>query len=275
MSALPCRSKSNIVEMLDPINNSNCFTTPKTILFGKPFHPNDFAFSFYFKTKKSMRISTSKTNVVLRPQKLIMKRLLGIPLCVVLMFLSLGLNAQDIQVKGRVVDTSNNPVPRATVKVKGSKTAVAADENGAFQVAAPQNGTLVISSVGFLEQEVKISNRTEISVTMANGVASTDEVVVIGYGSQRKKDVTGSTVSVKGETLNEIKAPNIFNQLQGRAAGVDIVNNSTQIGSAGDIKIRGNRSLTAITTHWLLWTEWPTGEVSMILTRMISQGLTS
>ena len=102
MNALPCRSKSNIVEMLDPINNSNCFTTPKAILFGKPFHPNDFAFSFYFKTKKSMRFSTSKTNVVLRPQKLIMKRLLGIPLCVVLMLLSMGLNAQDIQVKGRV-----------------------------------------------------------------------------------------------------------------------------------------------------------------------------
>jgi TonB-dependent SusC/RagA subfamily outer membrane receptor len=71
-----------------------------------------------------------------------------------------------------------------------------------------------------------------------------EQVVVIGYGTARKRDVTGSTVSVKGETLNEIKAPNIANQLQGRAAGVDIVNNSSQIGAAGQIRIRGNRSLS-------------------------------
>jgi len=70
------------------------------------------------------------------------------------------------------------------------------------------------------------------------------EVVVIGYGTQKKKDVTGATVSVKGETLNEIKAPNIYNQLQGRAAGVDIVSNSSNIGATGQILIRGSRSLS-------------------------------
>ncbi|MCG7859871.1 SusC/RagA family TonB-linked outer membrane protein, partial [Flavihumibacter sediminis] len=103
--------------------------------------------------------------------------------------------------------------------------------------------TLVISSVGYPTKELAINGKTQFSITLEAGADDLNQVIVVGYGTQRKRDVTGSTVSVKGETLNEIKAPNIFNQLQGRAAGVDIVNNSTQIGAAGQIRIRGNRSI--------------------------------
>ena len=89
-----------------------------------------------------------------------------------------------------------------------------------------------------------VNNRTSINAVLKSYNSDLDQVVVIGYGTQRKADVTGATVSVKGETLNEIKAPNFLNQLQGRAAGVDIVNNSSQIGAGGEIRIRGNRSIT-------------------------------
>jgi TonB-linked SusC/RagA family outer membrane protein len=160
-------------------------------------------------------------------------------------FFSLPLFAQNnITVKGRVRDVNGQPVAKATVAVQGTSIATSADDNGNFEISAPANGTLRITAVGFAAQEVRINNRGSIDISLSNSASTESEVIVIGYGTQRKKDVTGSTVSVKGETLNEIKAPNILNQLQGRAAGVDIVSNSSQIGSPGQIRIRGNRSIT-------------------------------
>ncbi|RYZ53425.1 MAG: hypothetical protein EOP49_07320, partial [Sphingobacteriales bacterium] len=153
-------------------------------------------------------------------------------------------SAQNITIKGRVVNDDGAAIPNASVTVKGSSVGSTTDDNGNFTISAPGTGTLVFSSVGFTPVEVAINARTTINTTLKAGNNDLDQVVVIGYGTQRKADVTGSTVSVKGETLNEIKAPNIFNQLQGRAAGVDIVNNSSQIGAGGEIRIRGNRSIT-------------------------------
>ena len=162
-----------------------------------------------------------------------------------LVFSSPLLAQNEIRVRGKISSQAGQPVPRASVAVKGSNTGVTADDNGNFEITAPSNGTLVVSAVNFATQEVRINGRTTFDISLlASNVLVENEVVVIGYGTQRKKDVTGSTVTVKGETLNEIKAPNIFNQLQGRAAGVDIQNNSSQIGATGQIRIRGNRSLT-------------------------------
>jgi TonB-linked SusC/RagA family outer membrane protein len=153
--------------------------------------------------------------------------------------------AQNITVRGRVLNETGQGVPNASVTVKGTTTGVTSGIDGSYEISAPSNGTLVISSVGFTPQEIAIGGRTTISTALqASAATDLEQVVVIGYGAVRKRDVTGSTVSVKGETLNEIKAPNIYNQLQGRAAGVDIQNNSSNIGSAGQIRIRGNRSLT-------------------------------
>src|SRR5436190_11246168 len=162
-----------------------------------------------------------------------------------ILFFVLPAMAQNIRVRGHVTSDSGQVVSRATVQVKGTTTGVSSDDNGNFEVNAPSNGTLVLSAVDYTTQEIRINGRTSINVTLVSLNRSLGEVVVIGYGTVRKRDVTGSVVSVKGETLNEIKAPNIYNQLQGRAAGVDIQNNSSNIGSAGQIRIRGNRSLTA------------------------------
>jgi len=151
--------------------------------------------------------------------------------------------AQNITVKGVVTDEKGAPVAGASVLVKGSTVGTSTDASGNFSISAAKGATLLISSVDHVAKDVKVNNAT-VNVTLAASDRTLGDLVVIGYGTQRKKDVTGSTVSVKGETLNEIKAPNILNQLQGRTAGVDIVNNGTSIGTAGQIRIRGNRSIT-------------------------------
>ena len=161
-----------------------------------------------------------------------------------LLFSGTTLYAQNATIRGKVTNDAGDPVVGASVQVKGTTTGTTTDNGGNFSIAAARGSILVISSVNYKEQELAVGANTTINVQLAPAAGSLDEVVVIGYGTARKRDVTGSTVSVKGETLNEIKAPNIFNQLQGRAAGVDIQNNSSNIGSTGQIRIRGNRSLT-------------------------------
>jgi TonB-linked SusC/RagA family outer membrane protein len=152
--------------------------------------------------------------------------------------------AQQNTVRGKVTNDAGSPINGASVVVKGTSTGTTTNPSGDFSISAPTGSTLVISSVNFLEKEVQVGASGVVNVSLAAAAGDLGEVVVIGYGTVRKRDVTGSTVSVKGETLNEIKAPNIYNQLQGRAAGVDIQNNSGNIGSSGQIRIRGNRSLT-------------------------------
>lgn len=161
-----------------------------------------------------------------------------------LLLLSITVVAQNTTVKGRVTNDTGEPVPKASVQIKGTSSGTTTNDNGEFQIAVPANGTIVISAVDFTAQEIKVGNRTTLDISLKAADKSLENIVVIGYGTQRKRDVTGATISVKGETLNEIKAPNIFNQLQGRVAGLDIVNNSSQIGTAGQIRIRGNRSIT-------------------------------
>ncbi|MEO6228923.1 MAG: TonB-dependent receptor [Ferruginibacter sp.] len=178
--------------------------------------------------------------------RLFLRKVKTATLLIVAMFVfGLPMYAQNqVLVKGRIVNDNSQPVPGVSVVVKGTSSGVISDNNGNFQINAPSKGTLVFSSVGFPEKEVAVNGKTMLNVTLSNRVTDLDQVVVIGYGSQKKKDVTGSVVSVSGETLTEIKAPNILNQLQGRAAGVDIVNNGSSIGTGGQIRIRGNRSLS-------------------------------
>jgi TonB-dependent starch-binding outer membrane protein SusC len=164
-------------------------------------------------------------------------------LTVVLQLLAIMGFSQTLTVKGRITDEKGAPVNGASVVVKESNNGTTTDPSGNYTISVNKGATLVISAINFLPKEIKVSSATE-NVVLAAADKSLGEVVVIGYGSVRKKDVTGSTVSLKGETLNEIKAPNLFNQLQGRAPGVDIVSNSSQIGSSGEIRIRGNRSIT-------------------------------
>lgn len=164
-------------------------------------------------------------------------------LMLVLQAFAIVASAQTLTVNGNVKNEKGEPIPDASVVVKGSSSGTTTSSTGAFSISVARGATLVISAINYAEREITVTS-SDVNVTLIRDDKSLSDVVVIGYGAQRKKDVTGSTVSVRGETLNEIKAPNIYNQLQGRAAGVDIVSNSSDIGAAGRILIRGSRSLS-------------------------------
>jgi TonB-dependent starch-binding outer membrane protein SusC len=151
--------------------------------------------------------------------------------------------AQTINVKGRVLKEGGLPVPKATILLKGTQNGTSTDENGSFEIAAPSNGTLAFSAIGYISREVKINGKNNLEVVLVAKDKSMDEVVVVGYGTQRKKDVTGAVASIKGDVVREIASPNIAQALQGRIAGVDIARNGTTPGSGGQIRIRGNRGL--------------------------------
>jgi TonB-linked SusC/RagA family outer membrane protein len=152
--------------------------------------------------------------------------------------------AQNIVINGRVTDDNNQPVAGASVIIKGAKTGTTTNQNGEFTISAPGNATLVISAVDHELREVKLNNQATITVSLKHLDKVLGEVVVTGYGTQRKRDVTGSVVSLKGETLREVPAPNLIAQLKGQTAGVTIVSNSATPGGSGQIRIRGNRTLT-------------------------------
>jgi len=127
--------------------------------------------------------------------------------------------------------------------VKGSSAGVSSDDNGVFDVEAPSNGTITVSSVGFTPSTIKVGGRTQIDVVLLPSNSSLDQVIVVGYGSQKRSDVTGSVARVSSATLQEVPTANFISELKGRTAGVDIVSNSSTPGGGGQIRIRGSRSM--------------------------------
>jgi len=148
-----------------------------------------------------------------------------------------------IHIKGRVVTEAGQPIPRATVQVNNSKTAVTTDDNGDYELTAPSDATLVITSVGYTSFTIRVEGRSYLSAVLHMAPNSLDQVVVVGYGTQRKRDVTGSVVSVNEKALREVPAANLQGALQGRAAGLEIQSTGTKPGAGAVIRIRGERSI--------------------------------
>lgn len=171
---------------------------------------------------------------------------LSLPLCMMLcIFFSLSLQAQNpIRVKGRITSEGGQPVGNATIAVKGSSAAASSDMGGNFELMAPPNATLVISAIGIATKEVNVNGRQTLNISVTTSANDLEQVIVVGYGTQKKRDITGSVVSVNEKTLREVPAPNLVAQLKGRTAGVDIISNGATPGTSGQIRIRGNRTLT-------------------------------
>jgi len=149
------------------------------------------------------------------------------------------------KVTGKVVDATGEPIIGASVLVKGTSTGTVTDFDGNFTIAnVPQNATLVFSYVGYRTQNIAVSGKSAIDVTLEEDKQLLDEVVVVGYGVQRKSDVTGALTRVGEKELNAKPVANAFEALQGKAAGVDITS-SERPGTVGSIMIRGTRSLNA------------------------------
>lgn len=168
-------------------------------------------------------------------------------LLVALFFVGLGTSwGQAITVTGRVTSRDGEGIPSATVLVKGTTTGTASDATGNYSLSVPGPGSvLVFSSVGFNTQEASVGQRTTINVTLTDNVNALNDVVVVGYGTVRKSDVTGSVASVKQSELTPGAIVNVQQALQGRAAGVQVYQKSGEPGGAISVKIRGASSITA------------------------------
>jgi len=163
---------------------------------------------------------------------------------ILLLLFSVFSFAQNITIRGKVVKSDGQPVVGASVVVKGTTTGTTCNDAGEFQISAAPNATLIITATDFNALEVAVNNQTSLTITLTAMDRTLGEVVVTGYGTTRKKDVTGSISSISSNTLKEVPSTNIVNQLKGRVAGVSIVSNSGSVGSTPQIRIRGNRTLT-------------------------------
>jgi TonB-linked SusC/RagA family outer membrane protein len=159
-------------------------------------------------------------------------------------FLSVQAFAQAT-IRGMVKDAQGNPMPGVTVTVKGSTTSVATDASGSYSIAVPgENSVLVFSYVGYAAKEEKVGNRTNVSPTMLVSSSDLEQVIVIGYGTQKKRDVTGAINSVTAKAIEEKQPVSIFDALQGAAPGVRVMSTSGAPGEESSVVIRGLSTLS-------------------------------
>jgi len=149
------------------------------------------------------------------------------------------------KVTGKVVDGMGEPIIGASVVVQGASQGAVTDLDGLYELSGvPSNAKLVVSYIGYKSQTVDVSGRSSINFTLQEDNEMLDEVVVVGYGVQRKSDVTGSLAHIGSKELNAMPVKNAMEGMQGKTAGVDITN-SQRPGTVGDITIRGVRSISA------------------------------
>lgn len=153
--------------------------------------------------------------------------------------------AQSISVSGTVVDELGEPILGANIIQKGTTNGVLTDIDGNFSLKAPNGATLVVSYIGYETVETKVTGTKPMQIVLAEDVKALEDVVVIGYGTQRKEAITGSVASVSSAKLMENPSSNITQALQNRIAGVDMQQTNTQPGAEMRIRIRGQRSLSA------------------------------
>ncbi|MEP6675060.1 MAG: TonB-dependent receptor [Ferruginibacter sp.] len=165
---------------------------------------------------------------------------------IILMLIGAGGFAQTT-LSGKVTNSKDGtPVPGVTITAKGTKTSVQSDANGSFQINVPAGTTILqFTSTGFTPQEISISGRTSFTVNMIQNNQQLNEVVVVGYGSIRKKDVTGSVITVGEKDFQKGTISTPEQMIAGKVAGVSVISNGGQPGSGSTIRIRGGSSLAA------------------------------
>jgi len=161
--------------------------------------------------------------------------------------INISTSKRDVNLKGKIVDEKGETLVGVSIKVKGTTIVASTDANGAFSITIPStvsNPVLVVSYIGYATQEVPVDGRTTISIQLKSSTNDLDEVVVVGYNTVKKSDLTGAVVSVSAEEIRSRPVTNALQAIQGKAAGVDITSNERP-GQIGSILIRGVRSLNA------------------------------
>lgn len=161
------------------------------------------------------------------------------------LFISTCIYAQNITIAGSVKDISNNPLVGIVILEKGTSNATISDINGKFSITVPEKCTLVTSFVGYKSQEIAIEGNKEVSIVLLEDIAAIEEVVVVGYGSVKKKDVTTSVSIVSTKDLDERPLISAATAIQGKAAGVNVIQPSGEPGAGMVVRIRGNTSINA------------------------------
>ena len=171
----------------------------------------------------------------------------------IFLVLSFNLSAQIITVSGEVKDKeSGESLPGVTLLIKGTSKGTASDLDGRFTLQAKPGAVLVVSYVGYKTKNVSIQGEGFLTIYLETDTKQLDELVVVGYGVQKKSDVTGALVSISGDELQETHQQDLATIMQGRAAGVDVVSNSGSPGSKQEIMIRGVSSINASPPLWIV-----------------------
>lgn len=153
--------------------------------------------------------------------------------------------AQQRTITGKVTDAQGNGLAGVTVVARGSRGGTQTGPDGTYSLSVPQNATLVFTSIGFESAQEGVAGKSSVDVTLATSSANLNAVVVVGYGTARKKDLTGSVTSITTKDFNRGVITSPDQLLQGKVPGLEITNNSGQPGAATTIKIRGNNSIRA------------------------------
>jgi TonB-linked SusC/RagA family outer membrane protein len=157
-----------------------------------------------------------------------------------------GIPLQQQQVKGQVKDDTGQPLPGVSIKIKNAQGGTTTDATGRFALSVPDlNITLVFSSIGFTTQEVPLAGKSTLNIDLQGESKTLSSVVVVGYGSSRKSDLTGSVVAVKSESLAQRPSTNVEQQLSGKVSGVNVSTNSGRPGGNTNIIIRGANSINS------------------------------
>jgi TonB-linked SusC/RagA family outer membrane protein len=153
---------------------------------------------------------------------------------------TLGQAAAETRISGLVMtDTDGKPLPGATVVVKGTTKGTTTDANGRFQLLVPPKATLQVSYIGYVTQSIPVGNRSDITVTLLADASNLNEVVVVGYGTERKRDLSGSIASVSAADVKSVPIASFEQGLQGRVAGVQVMQGNSAPGGAPQVRIRG------------------------------------
>ncbi len=153
--------------------------------------------------------------------------------------------AEKITVTGKVTDEKNLPLANATVKVAGETTSVMTKENGTFSIAVKKNGTLLFSYVGYGEQEINVQGNLVHDIQFSPASRDLNAVTVIGYGTQKSKNVTGAVGRIGSKEIKQVAVVSLDQALQGRVAGVQVAENSAEPGADVSVRIRGVASITS------------------------------
>lgn len=164
------------------------------------------------------------------------------------------ITAQELSVSGKVIDAeTGEALPGVNIVIVGTTQGTTTDANGNFEIKVPSaNSILEFSYLGYNVERINVEGRKSINVVLVPELKKLDEIVVVGYGTMKRRDLTGSVTSIKSEDIEKTKAANVLQVLQGKVAGLDMQQSSGQAGSGFSLKLRGDRSITASNSPLIL-----------------------